>query len=220
MSNDYIPRAKAKFHDWQDTLMRGITMRSFPLDIPKDVMDKLEAAQERYVTAYQIAKDPITRTQASVKEAQEAQADYEALIRAVVKEYIINNHKLNDQDLLSLGLPVHDTQPTPAPPITSRPRVDVRFPQLQQHSLMVFDGEQKSHALPPHAAGFEIWRKIGEPAPTSDADWQLVVQAPHSPYEIKYDENQKGLTVYYRVRWINTRAIPGPWSETVSAIIA
>jgi hypothetical protein len=220
MSNDYIPRANAKFNDWQDTLMRGITMRSFPLDIPKDVIEKLEAAQERYVTAYEAAKSPITRTKASIKEELEAQADYEALIRAVVREYIINNHNINDQDRISLGLPVHDTKHTPAPPITSRPRVDVGFPQLQQHSLVVFDGEQKSHALPPHAAGFEVWRKIGEPAPTSNADWQLVVQAPHSPHKLEYDDSQKGLTVYYRVRWINTRAIPGPWSETVSAIIA
>ena len=38
-------------------------------------------------------------------------------------------------------------------------------------------------------------------------------------YVARYDGNQAGLTVYYWLRWVNTRGEYGPWSTTVSSII-
>jgi hypothetical protein len=83
----------------------------------------------------------------------------------------------------------------------------------------VRDTETKSAGKPAHVAGFEIWRKVGDPAPTTEADWQLVVQAPHSPHALNYNEEESGQRAYYRVRWVNTRGVPGPWSEIQNAII-
>jgi hypothetical protein len=137
-----------------------------------------------------------------------------------VGEYLIRNHLLTDGDRDMLGIPIHDTKPTPAPPITSKPKLEVAVMQLQQHSLTLHDTETKSSGKPAHAAGFEIWRKVGDPAPVTDEDYQLVVQAPHSPHVLAYAKAESGQRAYYRVRWINTRGVPGPWSETVSALIA
>jgi hypothetical protein len=66
--------------------------------------------------------------------------------------------------------------------------------------------------------GFEIWRCIGK-EPQGDGDWSMVAVPSHSPHTLNYDMSQSGMRVYYRVRWINTRGVPGPWSEVVSAII-
>jgi hypothetical protein len=57
-------------------------------------------------------------------------------------------------------------------------------------------------------------------APVDDTDFQLVVQAPHSPHALTYTKAESGVRVYYRARWINTRGVPGPWSEVKNAVIA
>jgi hypothetical protein len=40
-----------------------------------------------------------------------------------------------------------------------------------------------------------------------------------SPFTLSFDENQRGKTVYFCLRWENTRGEKGPWSEIVSGII-
>jgi hypothetical protein len=40
-----------------------------------------------------------------------------------------------------------------------------------------------------------------------------------SPYVFTFDENMRGKTVYFCLRWENTRGQKGPWSAIYSAII-
>jgi hypothetical protein len=140
--------------------------------------------------------------------------------RNFVKSNLAYNPKVSDADRENMGIPVHDTKPTPAPDITTRPELEVGFSEIQKHTLIVRDSTAKGAGKPAHAAGFEVWRKVGGDAPATEADWQLVAQVPHSPCTLNYLPEQSGLRAYYRVRWVNTRGVPGPWSETVSAIIA
>jgi hypothetical protein len=220
MSTDFIPRSDAAFSSWQNNLLNKAEAAEMRLNIPPDVMMDIRIKQGRWMMAYQAVEDPATCTKAAVKEKQEARDDFESTIRGFNNAYLIHNPAMTDADRENFGLPVHDTKPTPAPDIGSRPELEADFKQLQKHILMARDTEIKSAGKPAHVAGFEIWRKVGEPAPTTDADWQLVVQAPHSPHALTYNEAESGLRVYYRVRWVNTRGVPGPWSETVSVIIA
>jgi peptide methionine sulfoxide reductase MsrA len=41
----------------------------------------------------------------------------------------------------------------------------------------------------------------------------------HTPLVIEFDEEDRGKTFWYAVRWENTRGEKGPWSEIMSAII-
>jgi hypothetical protein len=219
MNADFVPEADAIFNGWQGILMTNIVAKAPELNIPPAELSALRALQARWNDAYAVAENPATRTKGAVKEKQEVRNAYEADLRKVIKAYITYNLAVTDKEREDMGLPVHDTKPSPAPAITSRPGLEVRFPEIQKHLLVVQDSELKSHAKPAHVAGFEIWRKVGDPAPVKESDWQLVVQAPHSPYELTYSDELSTVRVYYRVRWINTRGVPGPWSETVSAVI-
>jgi hypothetical protein len=219
MSVNFIPDGDAPFNVWQGVLMPSIAAKAPVLNIPPEELTKLQALQTRWEAAFAVAENPATRTKGAVKEKQEARNDYEAELRRVIKAYITYNPVVTDKEREDMGLPVHDAKPTPAPAITSRPELEVRFSEIQRHTLVVQDSELKGHARPAHAAGFEIWRKVGDPAPATEADWQLVAQVPHSPHDLTYSETESGLRVYYRVRWVNTRGVAGPWSETVGAII-
>jgi hypothetical protein len=190
------------------------------LNIPPHIIMELHPKQDRWAAAFQAAEDPQTRTKATVKEKQEARENYESALREFIKAWLAYNPEMSDADRENFGLPVHDTKPTPAPPIESRPELEVGFKEIQKHVLTARDTGSKGAGKPAHAAGFEIWRKVGDPAPADDTDFQLVVQAPHSPYALTYTKAESGLRAYYRVRWVNTRGVPGPWSETMSAVIA
>jgi hypothetical protein len=217
--NHYIPRPDRKFLAWANNFLKYLMSRLTKFKFPQEVYDRLEQKKNVLAQKLEVAEEPATRTPVNVAGKNAAREDLETDIRHAVAEYLIHNHLLTAEDLTMLGLPIHDTKPSPAPAITSRPIVEVNFEEIQKHILIVRDAEIESTGKPAHVAGFEIWRKVGEPAPVADSDWELAGQAPHSPHELNYNGTETGLRVYYRVRWINTRGVPGPWSETVNAVI-
>jgi hypothetical protein len=218
--NPYIPRADRTFNQWQDNLLNKAEAAAERLNIPPDAITAIRAKQARWTKAFKATEDPATRTKATVKEKQEARAAFEHDVRVFNNAYLIHNPAMTDVDRENFGLPVHDTKPTPAPEITSCPELEVNFNSIQRHMLTARNAETWGIGKPAHVAGFEIWRKVGDPAPADDIDFQLVVQATRSPYVLNYHKEESGLRVYYRARWMNTRGVPGPWSKTASAIIA
>jgi predicted phage tail protein len=49
----------------------------------------------------------------------------------------------------------------------------------------------------------------------------MFVEAPtKTPCLVTYAGAQAGMTVWYWMRWVNTRKQKGPWSDPVSATIA
>ncbi|MDR0729002.1 MAG: hypothetical protein LBF19_02610 [Prevotellaceae bacterium] len=219
MSKDFIPRSYPSFNVWQGNLVTKVVAGATGWNIPADAVTRIQTKQARWQTAFAVANDPATRTSAAVKEQQEAWTDYVAELRPFIKAYLTYSLVVTNVDRENLGLPLHDTRPTPPPVIAGRPEVDILFSAVQKHTLVVRDSTSQSAAKPKHALGFEIWRKVGGEPPASDSDWTLVVTAPHSPYDLHYNQSESGLRVYYRLRWVNTMGVAGDWSETVSAII-
>jgi hypothetical protein len=215
---DYIPSNDGKFLEWVKFLFVYLAAHASQWNISSSTWSLITPLITLFETAYAKARDP-NRGKADVQAKNEARDTLKKSVRQYVKEYLINNHLISNSDRERMGLPVHDTQPTPAPAITERPELEIEFGEIQEHRLKVRRLESKGGGKPDHCSGFEIWRKVGGDPPASDADWQLVVQAPHSPHTLGYDQSQSGLRVYYRVRWINTRGVPGPWSEPQSALI-
>jgi hypothetical protein len=216
---DYLPRSDRGFLDWINNFLRYLMARVTKFNVPQSEYDGLDGERNTYAQKLEVAIADATRTPLSIQGKNVAKRVLEKHSRKFVKEYLIDNHLLTEEDLKMLGLPIHDTQPTPAPPITTHPKVEVAYKQLQQHIITVRDEEGKSTAKPKHAAGFEIWRKVGGTAPVDDPEWQLAGMALRSPHTLNYREAESGERVYYRARWINTRGLPGPWSRTESAVI-
>jgi hypothetical protein len=215
---DYIPTSDGKFLEWVKFLFAYLYGHAAAWGIPQDSWANIDPLIAAYEAAYAKAEDP-NRGKADVKAKNEARDAVKKAVRQYVKEYLINNHLISDEDREHMGLPVHDKKPTPAPPITIRPELEVVFSEIQKHTLIVRNPVSKHAGKPAHAAGFEVWRKVGGEAPATDAEWLFVAQAAHSPHTLNYSQSESGLRVYYRVRWVNTRELPGPWSETVNAVI-
>jgi hypothetical protein len=220
MSNsDYIPQADGKFLEWVKFLFSYLQLNATAWNIPPDSWTEADTLIAAYDAAYSKAEDP-NRGKADVIAKNKARDALKEVTRKYVKEYIINNHLVTDEDLRHMALPVHDVKPTPSPKPTDMPVGEVDFSRRQQHSVHVKTGTLTGKSKPPKVHGFEVWRKIGGDPPANDGEWVYANFASRSPLVLDYPQTDAGKTVYYRFRWVNTRNQPGPWSEGyVSAIV-
>jgi hypothetical protein len=219
IGKDYIPHADGEFLEWVKFLFTYLLAHASEFGIDPTTMAEIESLITAYDEAYAKAKAP-NRGKADVKAKNEARDALKKAVRLYVKEFVINNHLISDEQLEQMALPVHDTKPTPAPRPTDMPVGEVDFSTRQRHTVHVKAGTLTGRAKPPKVHGYEVWRKIGGDPPASDDDWTYVNFSSRSPLVIDYPLTDVGKTVYYRFRWVNTRNQPGPWSEGfVSAII-
>jgi hypothetical protein len=209
-----------KFLEWATAMIHNLGKSLERFGFPQERYAQLTLLLDAFTRKFELATVPDTRTKPAVQAKNDARHALKKAIRQAVKEYLTYNHLLTSGDRDNLGLPVYKTSRTPAHAIMSRPELEVDFKEIQRHTLTVRDSETKGAGRPAHAAGFEIWRKVGAPAPADDTDFQLVVQAPHSPCSLDYTAAESGQRAYYRVRWVNTRGVPGPWSDVKHAVIA
>jgi hypothetical protein len=139
--------------------------------------------------------------------------------RWFINTFLRFNPAVTDDDRSDLGLTIPDPEPSPAPPIDTEPIGQVDVSVHLRHTLKVKDSHHSGRAKPEHARGFEVWRKVGE-APEKDDDFIYVGTSGTDRMKLEYPLDMVGTMVSYRFRWVNTRNLPGPWSEIVSAVIA
>jgi hypothetical protein len=218
-SKDYIPRKDEDFDILQTNVYTTSSNNASKWSIASTQFSLLSTPRQRWTTAYAAYKNPITRTPGITQEKSDARSAYEPVLRLFIQGQLTHNALVTDGDLRSMGLPVYDRTPTEAKVPDTRPELEVMFPQIMQHSLKVRDSESKGSGKPPHVMGYEIWRRIGgETNPTYD-DMQFVGLATRSPHVLVYTSVERKQTIWYALRWVNTRGEVGPWSEIVSATV-
>ncbi|GHT24909.1 hypothetical protein FACS189430_10710 [Bacteroidia bacterium] len=215
---DFIPRSDRKFNSWAIVLLRYIGFHSAEWDVPADAFTALQSMLDPWTEALSNAENPEMRTKAVVDAKNALRKAFVAEIRRVVKAYIIYNPAVSDSDRDNMGLPVHDTTPTPIPVPQESPIVEVDFSSHQQHLVTV--KSIAGRAKPSAAHGFELWGKVGTPAPTTDSDFRYVGFATKSPFTVHYELSEVGTTVFYRAHWVNAKNEAGPWGDIVNALIA
>jgi len=77
----------------------------------------------------------------------------------------------------------------------------------------------ESRAKPAGVRSCEIRQQIGGAAPTDPEAMSLLAIATRSPYRADYEATAVGQTVYFALRWRNTKGAPGPWSQMFSAVV-
>jgi hypothetical protein len=217
-----IPRSDSKFYEWVTITFPYATSNANiqKWGLPSGaVSTEMTTAYSNYTAKYLAAENPVTRTPAAVQAKHESRKVFEKLFRAYISAWITYNPRVSDEDRRNMRLPIHDTTPTSVGPPTEMSILEIDFSKRQQHSVIAKNAEGK-RKKPLHAHGFEIYYKVGGDAPASDHDFQYAGFTTRSPFIIKYDLDHVSKTVWYRVRWVNIKNDPGPWSEIVSAVIA
>lgn len=218
---DYIPQNDAEFNLWQTSLM-DIT-NSFAADwgISPEDLSALAGKQAIWADAFARASNKQNRTSADVQAKDDARESYVKDLRRFIAQWLANNSKVSNSDRGRMGLTVKSGTRTPVPVPVTLPVGTVDFSIRLQHTISYSDeATPRSKAKPAGVHGCEIWMKIDGNAPTDASELSYVSTDTSSPYTVPFEGRYAGRIVYYWLRWVNTRGEHGPWSSTISAIVA
>jgi hypothetical protein len=217
--HDYIPTPDSKFLTWIKDLLLYVQGFLPNWEIPQEVFDPLQVLCNDFEAAFDIAENPLTRTRVSIKNKNDARKALEKAIRAFIREFIIYSRYVTDGDRLAMDLPVHKTTHSKHPEIKSYPVCKIVL--LLREIVIQFGDSEKSEstAKPDFVHGAEIRWGILDAKPTSVTELIHSEFDTRTPFNLVFDESERGKIVYFCLRWEGTVGDKGPWGEIMSTII-
>jgi hypothetical protein len=220
MSNkDFIPGSDNDFYVWADTFFNYANPFMTQWEVPEASWQALNDLHNDFRIKFEVAKDIQTRTHITILSKTEARGRLELSIRSFLKSYITYNPHVTNEDRTGMGLPIHDTKPTPMDDPHSYPKVTVKSSSPAVVELHIIDSETNGKAKPEGVHGAEIRWLIALEPPINWTELTNSSFTTHSPCILSFAREQRGNRLFFALRWENTRGIKGPWSDIESTII-
>ncbi|MDR1680569.1 MAG: hypothetical protein LBS12_02135 [Prevotellaceae bacterium] len=215
---DFIPGSDMAFNAWQGNLVTKVKAAATRLGIPADVITALEVKQTRWETAFDTSENPSTHTPVAVKEKDEAREDYESSLRVFLKSYVTYNPKTKTTDREDMMLPIHKTTHTAAPVADKAPLIMAKGDGPRRVRFDFFTDEEKK-AKPEGQLGAEFVWVIAAAKPEEIEDLTHSELDTSTPLVLTFRETERGKTLWFAARWLNTSGKKGPWGDMGSVII-
>jgi hypothetical protein len=187
--------------------------------IPTEKVNLLQTKVDEFKTAQTKAEHP-NAGKADRLERKEKAAVVKKATRGFVNTNLRYNEAVTDEDRVKLGLKVPDTTPTTSRMSDTYPvvtRIDSSV--IMRLTLNFKDSARTSRGKPDDAHGAEIRMAILDKPPVTTDDLIHSAFSTRSSHTFTFEENQRGQTVWFRLRWENRRGEKGPWGELYSGII-
>jgi hypothetical protein len=174
-----------------------------------------------FTAAFNDWLDPAQRTQNKTIKLTEAEEAFKPLYRVLYIGTLKENPLVTDDDLNSMGLPKHSSgERHPSKKADTPPDVDVDTSIIGRIIIHFFErASNHKKGKPAGQHGAEIRWAILDTPPTR---WDELIHSEidtNSPFTLVFENDMRGKTLYFALRWENTRGEKGPWSEIKSAII-
>ncbi|MDR3185035.1 MAG: hypothetical protein LBT49_06500 [Prevotellaceae bacterium] len=216
---DYIPRADAAFHNWAQQFITHLGLLREEVRFPEALYAELAALQSEFSEKLDVCWNPKTRTSVSVFEKDAVRDRFKRTVRQAVNAHLSYNSLLTGTHREMLGLPIRKTTRTRAHQPDTTPIVTCRLPGPAMVEFHFRNPEGRRWAKPAGTLCAEFAWGCFEERPV---DWEALPHRTlflHTPGQLTFKSCERGLTLYFAIRWVNTRGEPGPWSEIKSVII-
>ncbi|MDR3262138.1 MAG: hypothetical protein LBT78_09955 [Tannerella sp.] len=167
---------------------------------------------------WEVYLNPETRTPVITLAKQEARKGYEPPLRQLI-QMMEHNPRISVEDLKAMGIAIPDHTNTPAPVATTYPVYTIDSSVIRFLKLHFHDQNSLHKGKPRGQHGAEIRWAILTAPPANVNDLTRSAFDTSSPFSLEFDEADRGKTVYFCMRWENTRGEKGPWGEILFAII-
>jgi hypothetical protein len=217
MHGDFIPRPDAAF----ETFFRNVT--DYVIDnaarwghVPQDDVNGLENAFADWNGAYE--KTLVPHIPQLTAEKNRVRTATERALRAFINRFL-RWPPVTDLDRDKMGVRNWDTVRTPQPVPATVPEIEADTSVIRQLSLRMRDFGAATWGKPEHVLGMELAWGIAKSRP------EHVGALPHyetetaNPIVLTFEDEERGMRVFFAARWINNTAKPGPWSDIESAFI-
>jgi hypothetical protein len=174
----------------------------------------------RFNAAFAAWKDPAERTPAKQAALDDAEKDFRKVYRSLYTGYMKSNPLVTNEDLVKAEFPKrHEGGGTPVRKPTTLIVMTTDTSKPGRVGIHFRDEKATGTAKPEGVHGGEMVYGIFDVPPT---DWEQLthnVFFTHTPGEILFSGEMSGKTLYFAMRWENTRGVKGPWNEIQSVII-
>ena len=210
-----FPSKEAELDIYFRLVVAHITTNFIRLHVSETNKVAANEALEEWKIIFPLSQNSNIRTKSIVANKNSVRDTLMSILRKIYAD--IPQSILTVEDRNAIGLIERkSTRTTPAPP-TTHPIGYINTINRLQHTIS-FTDEDGSLAKPKGVRGCQIWCKVGEPV-TDVQELRFIATSSASPYVHKFDIPEAGKTVYYWLRWENTRGKTGPWSAAVNATV-
>ena len=210
-----FPSKEAELDIYFRLVVAHITTHFIRLHVSETNKIAVNEALEEWNMIFPLSQNSNIRTKSIVANKNSVRDTLMSILRKIYAD--IPQSILTVEDRNAIGLIERkSTRTTPAPP-TTHPIGYINTINRLQHTIS-FTDEDGSLAKPKGVRGCQIWCKVGEPV-TDVQELRFLATSSASPYVHKFDIPEAGKTVYYWLRWENTRGKTGPWSAAVNATV-
>jgi hypothetical protein len=214
MSNDFVPRAEAKFLSFATTFNAGIRAYGTRLGIPGKIADDNTAKLSAYTAAYHAARAP----NAGKVDREDRREKREALtgsIRKIKRAYLDGDPLgvVTPEILLAFGLRAKDRIRTGVPD----PAEVVPFSLEGGEYLQIVVNHPPR---PPRYIGAVASYQVGGDPPASHKALTLTKLLTRPREILSFQDTDLGRTLYIALSWQNEKGRLGPPSPILSRVIA
>jgi hypothetical protein len=218
MNRKFIPDNDHSFLSWVINFLKYLFQALARFGFPEEKYQELAAQRNDFAEKLETAEEPATRTTLTVQAKNDARKLLEANIRQAINQYLAYNPAVTDIDHEGLGIPIHSKSRHPAP-------VEKTFPwtkastALIRHLSFDYGSSETSKTKPAGQHGMELASVISDTKPANIRELTHSHFDTHTPLVIEFEEEERGKTFWYAVRWENNNGEKGPWSEIMSVVI-
>jgi hypothetical protein len=217
---DYLPARDIEFQSWSTSFLHCLSTMLERINFPPVEYELLVSLNNDFSQKLEVTEESSTRTKVTIQRKNEARKLLEKTLRQDIKEYLTFSRLVTNADREALGLPIYKKTHTPAPVATTAPSFDVDTSVAGRVGIKFYTMEgEKKQGKPAGQHCVEIQWIISHETPTRWDELLHSVIDTRSPYTFMFENDQRGKTLYFALRWQNTRGEKGPFTLIQNAII-
>ena len=217
----YIPQNDAEFNNFFKNMTQYIVTKATGTSaewshIPSADQTALNSAYADWYTAYALTTKP--HTPPETREKNRVKKLAEKQVRDFVNQYL-RYPPVTDQDRDSMGIPIRDGVRTPKAQPTERVAFSFRVKGIREVQVDFRVQGAANKARPLGYNGAVIAWDLRDSAPERPELLTKHGLISRTPYTLRFDETERGKTVYVALSWQNEKGQQGPWSEIQATIV-
>lgn len=212
----YLPTSDNGLLDWALNFATLIVASPTTYGLEAEQAGGYQAQAQFFESALQAAIEPSTRTPVTVQAKNDAKTQLVELSRGLAM--IVTNHPgVTNEQRVALGLTVRDREPSPVPPPSGSPDIDVLLVTGRTVTVRLHDASTPGRRKPANVAGAAVFSFVGETAPADPAVWTFQGNTTRTRFDVSFPADvPAGAKVWITAFWFNRRMQSGPGTPPVS----
>lgn len=220
MPRSYVPSKDVDLQSWANNFTTVLTANPANYGLTATDASACAAAYTAFAAALTLARNPATKTAATVAAKDLARNSMLVLIRPYAT-LISKSIGISNANKLAIGVTVPDPTRTPIVAPTSAPVITPLQGTPLQLKIAIKDENAlpKQKAKPAGAIAMELRCFVGTVAPVSADATPFKAILTKSPAILVFAAGDGGKTAYLYGRWMTARGLLGPWSAIATATV-